>query len=73
MGGWGGSVVCRSVPELQQHCQILMLHLMERNQGPQRRRTNLGLIVYGSATSCNKHLKLSVLCYGVAYLLRYIH
>jgi hypothetical protein len=69
----GGSVVCRSVPKLQQHGQILMLHSIGRNQGSQRRRTNLGLILYGRATSCNKHLNFSLLDCGVAYLLRYFH
>ena len=72
-GGWGRSVVCLSVPKFQQHCQSLMLHLMERNQGPQRRRTNLGLIVYGNGNSRKKHLHFSVLGCGVAYLLRCCH
>jgi hypothetical protein len=74
-GAEGGGVVCgsvkyRAVPKVQP-CQILLSHLMERNQGPQRRRTNLGLIARGSATSWNKHLNFSVLDCGVAYPLMY--
>jgi hypothetical protein len=66
-----GSVKYRSVTKIQQHCQILLSHLMESNQGTQRRRTNLGLIAHGSATSWNKHMNFSVLVCGFAYLLMY--